>query len=59
MALITGKEKLYLKHFYDRLAQNQAAFPQVVVDFYAMQYSAAGTLHAAFTTYRMFEKMRG
>ena len=56
MALVTGKEKLYLKHFYDRLAQNQAAFPQEVVDFYTMQYSAAGALHATFTTYRMFEE---
>ena len=56
VTLVTGKEKLYLKHFYDRLGQNQAAFPIEVVDFYTMQYSAAGALHAAFTTYRMFEE---
>ena len=56
VTLVTGKEKLYLKHFYDRLGQNQAAFPNEVVDFYTMQYSAAGALHAAFTTYRVFEE---
>ena len=56
MTFVTGKEKLYLKHFYDRLAQNQAVFPKEVVDFYIMQCSAAGALHAAFTTYRMFEE---
>ena len=56
VTLVTGKEKLYLKHFCDRLAQNQAAFTTEVVDFYTMQYSAAGALHAAFTTYRMFEE---
>ena len=56
VTLVTGKEKLYLKHFYDRLAQNQAAFPKKVVDSYTMQYSAAGALQAAFTTYRMFEE---
>ncbi|KAK0513881.1 hypothetical protein JMJ35_003603 [Cladonia borealis] len=56
VTLVTGKEKLYLKHFYDRLGQNQAAFTNEVVDFYTMQYSAAGALNAAFTTYRMLEE---
>ena len=56
MTLVTGKEKLYLKHFYDHLAPSQAAFPNKVVDFYTMQYSTAGALNAAFTTYRMFEE---
>ena len=62
MTLFTGKEKLYLKRFYDRLTQNQQVFPKEVINFYTMQYSAAGALHAAFTTYRMFEedaKMNG
>ena len=56
VALVTGKEKLYLKHFYDRLGQNQVAFPNEVVDFYTMQYSAAGALNSASSTYRMFEE---
>ena len=56
VTFVTGKEKLYLKYFYDRLSQNQAAFPNEVVEFYTMQYPAAGALNAAFTTYRMFEE---
>ena len=56
VALVTGKEKIYLKHLYDREAQNPAAFTNQVVDFYTTQYSAAGALWAAFTTYRMFEE---
>lgn len=56
VTLVTGKENFSLKHFHDRLAQNQAAFPKEVVEFYTMQYSAAEALHAAFTTYRMFEE---
>ncbi|KAK4690886.1 hypothetical protein P7C71_g6003, partial [Lecanoromycetidae sp. Uapishka_2] len=54
VALTTGKEKIYLKHFFDRLVQNQSAFTNNVLDFYATQYAAAGALNAAFTTYRMF-----
>ncbi|MCJ1472493.1 hypothetical protein MMC13_001141 [Lambiella insularis] len=54
--LVTGREKSCIKHFYDRLAQNPAAFTNEDVEFYAMQYSAPGALDAAFTTYRMFEE---
>ena len=56
MSLVTGKEKIYLKHFYDRLGQNQGAFTNDDLDFYTTQYSAAGALNTAFTTYRMFEE---
>lgn len=56
VALTTGKEKIYLKHFYDRLLQNQSAITNADLDFYTTQYSAAGGLNAAFTSYRMFEE---
>ena len=56
VALVRGNEKLYLKHFYDRLGQNPAAFTNEDLDFYTNQYSSAGALEAAFTTYRMFEE---
>jgi pimeloyl-ACP methyl ester carboxylesterase len=55
VALVQGKERLYLKHFYDRLTQNQAAFPPDVVDFYVMQFSMPDALRCAFLTYRAFE----
>jgi len=56
VSLVAGKEKTYLKHFFDRLAQNQAAFTSEDLEFYTTQYSAAGALNAAFTVYRMFEE---
>lgn len=56
VALTTGKEKMYLKHFYDRLVQNRSAITNADLEFYATQYAAAGALNAAFTTYRMFEE---
>ena len=55
-ALVAGKERLYLKDFYDRLGQNVAAFPPEVVDFYVMQYSQPDALRCGFLTYRAFEQ---
>ncbi|KIW20917.1 hypothetical protein PV08_01496 [Exophiala spinifera] len=55
VALVQGKERIYLKHFYDRIAQNQAAFTPDVVDFYVMQFSQPDALRCAFLTYRAFE----
>lgn len=55
VALVSGKEKLYLKHFFDRLTQNQAAFGPDVVEFYTMQYSMPDALRCAFFTYSAFE----
>ena len=55
-ALVAGKEKIYVKHFFDRLAQNPAAISNDDLDFYAQQYSAPGAIRCAFATYRMFEQ---
>ena len=55
-ALVVGKEKIYLKHFYDRLAQNPAAFTNDDLEFYATQYSMPGAIRCAFLVYRMFEE---
>lgn len=54
-ALVAGKERMYLKSFYDRFTQNQAVFTTDVVDFYAMQFSMPDALRCAFLTYRQFE----
>lgn len=54
VALVTGKERMYLKHFFDRLATNRAAITEKDLDFYTTQYAQSGALRAAFTTYRMF-----
>jgi len=54
-ALVQGKERTYLKHFYDRLSQNSAVFTTEVVDFYTMQYSMPDALRCSFLSYRAFE----
>ncbi|KAL9003362.1 MAG: hypothetical protein Q9188_003756 [Gyalolechia gomerana] len=54
--LVSGHEKQYLKHFYDRLAQNPAAFTEADLDFYATLYSAPGAIRAGFNVYRAFEE---
>lgn len=56
VALVSGKEKMYLKDFYDRLATNQAAFEEPILEYYTTQYSQPGALRAAFTTYATFEE---
>lgn len=55
VALVSGKEKIYLKHFYDRLSQNPAAFSNEDLDFYTTQYSMPGAIRSAFHVYRMFD----
>ncbi|KAL8719797.1 MAG: hypothetical protein Q9225_003232 [Loekoesia sp. 1 TL-2023] len=54
--LVSGHEKQYLKHFYDRLAQVPSAFWEADLDFYTTQYSAPGAMRAAFNVYRAFEE---
>jgi pimeloyl-ACP methyl ester carboxylesterase len=53
--LIQGKEKQYIKHFNDRLTQNPAAISIHDLDVYALAYSGAGAMRAAFNVYRTFE----
>ncbi|KAG8529884.1 uncharacterized protein KY384_005365 [Bacidia gigantensis] len=55
-ALVAGKERMYIKHFYDRLAQKPSAFTNEDLDFYATQYSMPGALRCGFNAYRMFKK---
>ena len=54
-SLVIGKERMYIKHFYDRLAQDPHAFTNEDLDFYASQYSMPGALRCGFATYKMFE----
>ncbi len=53
--LVAGKEKTYLKHFYDRLAQNPSAIGPADLDVYATAYAMPGAMRAALNCYRTFE----
>ena len=55
-ALVTGRERLYIKHFEDRLTNNPAATSPHDLEVYTLAYSQPGALRAAFNTYRAFEK---
>ena len=55
-SLTAGRERLYLQHFYERLAFNQNAITEADLDLYASQYSAAGAMRAGFEVYRAFDR---
>ena len=55
-SLTAGRERLYLQHFYERLAFDQAAITSADLDLYASHYSAAGAMRAGFEVYRAFDQ---
>ena len=54
-ALVAGREKLYIKSFYDRLSQNPHFLTQDDLDYYAVQYATPGALRCSFKIYKAFE----
>ncbi len=55
-SLTAGRERLYLQHFYERLAFDQNAITTADLDLYASHYSAAGAMRAGFELYRAFDR---
>jgi pimeloyl-ACP methyl ester carboxylesterase len=53
-ALIQGRERLYLEHFFRTRGWNPAAFDDAEIDFYARQMAATGTLRGSLEYYRSF-----
>lgn len=54
-ALVAGKERTYVTHFYNKLAYNLDAFPADVVNAYVAAYSRPQAIACAFGVYRAFE----
>ncbi len=54
--LTQGRERQYLKSFYDRLAFNPDAIGLDDLDVYASQYESAGAMRAGFELYRAFDR---
>jgi len=54
-ALVTGRERLYLKHFFDKQALNTGAITSADLDHYTLMYSQPGALRCAFAVYEAFE----
>jgi pimeloyl-ACP methyl ester carboxylesterase len=54
--LISGKEREYLKHFFDKLLHNNAAITPADFDNYVLAYSQPGAVRAGLEVYRAFEQ---
>ena len=55
-ALVVGREKIYLQHFYERLSATPGAIAEADVDHYAAHFAKAGAMRAGFDVYRAFEE---
>ncbi|KAI4653169.1 uncharacterized protein J4E79_008682 [Alternaria viburni] len=54
--LIAGKEREYLKHFFDKISYNSAAISPADLEHYALAYSQPGAIRAGLEVYHAFEK---
>ena len=55
-ALTAGRERLYLRHFFDRLAYDPAAIGPADLDHYEASFARAGAMRAGFELYRAFDR---
>lgn len=55
-ALTQGRERIYLKHFYDRLCLNPRAIGARDLEEYTVAFSQPGALRCGFDTYRAFPR---
>lgn len=54
--LTQGRERIYIKSFYDRLMVNTAALTPADVDYYASVFAQPGAMRAGFDLYRAFHQ---
>ncbi|KAL3494128.1 Alpha/Beta hydrolase protein [Aspergillus germanicus] len=55
-SLVTGRERMYLNHFFTKLSFNANAITVPDCEYYTLQYSQPGALRCAFELYRAFEQ---
>jgi len=55
-ALTAGRERLYLRHFYDRHAFDPEAISPADVDRYTDAFARTGAMRAGFELYRAFDQ---
>ena len=58
-ALTTGRERLYLRHFYDRHAFDPEAIGPADLDRYTDAFAMSGAVRAGFEIYRAFDRDDG
>lgn len=54
-ALVSGREKVYVQHFFNKLCHNLDAISADDVDLYADAYAQPGAMRCALSVYRTFE----
>jgi len=54
--LVQGRERIYIRSFYDRLAMQPLAITEKDTDHYAAMFARPGALRAGFDTYRAFHQ---
>jgi pimeloyl-ACP methyl ester carboxylesterase len=55
-ALIAEKERLYLKHFVDKLSYYSGAIGRAELDVYAADFEQPGAIRAGVSLYRAFDE---
>jgi pimeloyl-ACP methyl ester carboxylesterase len=55
-ALIAGREKIYLQHFFDKIAVNSAFLTPQDLEVYTTAFVQPGAMRAGLEVYRAFEK---
>ncbi|KAJ6151657.1 hypothetical protein N7470_007254 [Penicillium chermesinum] len=56
LALVSGRERLYLNDFFSKLSFNANAISASDCEYYTLQYSQPGALRCAFEVYRAFQE---
>ena len=58
-ALVQGRDRIYLQHFYERLGATAGAIAEADVDHYAAHFAKAGALRARFDLYQRWIAEKG
>lgn len=53
-ALVSGKEEIYLDHFFSKISYNRSAISREDLKHYADSYKQPGAMHCGFEVYRAF-----
>ncbi|XDG09725.1 hypothetical protein ABKA04_009340 [Annulohypoxylon sp. FPYF3050] len=56
LALVSGRERVYVSHFFQKLLYNRAALKPEDIDHYVEAYEQPGAMRCAFEVYRAFEQ---
>ncbi|TQS33180.1 hypothetical protein Golomagni_06483, partial [Golovinomyces magnicellulatus] len=54
--LVVGRERIYMKHFFDRLSKNPNAISPADIDHYVSTYAQPGAMRCGFDVYRGFHQ---